>query len=79
MSWKTGTARELIRDLRVSGWLSGQSDQLSRMLALHKTELIRDLRREAPDRIFQWTVAGDPEATGRYARNRRRVIIWLGK
>ena len=77
--WKSGTPRQLLSDLRVAGPVYGNSKLWSRLLALHKTDLLRDIRAMPADHKCLWRIAGDPTATGRYDPNRRSIIIWLGQ
>jgi len=78
--WKNGTPKELLRDLQPGGWVVGCSGLLPRSLRLHKTDLCRDLRKLDPDFTrLVWRIAGNPEATGRYAPRRRTIVLWLGK
>lgn len=79
MNWKTGNPKALLADLRVAGWVQGQSSFYPQLLRLHKTDLMTDVRTMPPDRVCLWRIAGDPHATGRYASNRRSIVLWLGK
>lgn len=77
--WTTGPAKELVAALRIGGWVQGQSGLHHRLLRLHKTDLIADLR-DAPEgwRCI-WRIGGDPKETRTLAKDRRSVIVWLGK
>lgn len=77
--WKQGTPRELVADLRPGGWLQGHSGLFPQYLRLHKTDLIAAIQALPADRRCTWKISGDPAATGRHSRDRRTVIIWLGK
>lgn len=76
--WRTGTPRQLIADLRPSGNAFGHSGRLPRLISLHKTDIISDLRQAPADHSCTWKVR-DPDGLGKYAKPRRSVIIWLGK
>lgn len=77
--WKTGTPRELIADLRPGGWVQGHSGLFHQYLRLHKTDLISDLGRMKPEATLIWKINGDAAQTGRHAKDRRNIIVWLGK
>lgn len=76
--WKNGFPQDLLRDLRPGGWCYGSSPRMPRHIRLHKTEITSDLKKMAPDFVVIWRIAGDPDATGRYSKSRRTIVIWLG-
>jgi len=75
---KTGNASALIRALRPGGNCYGSSGYFERLLRLHKTDTIAELRREDQTKQFIWRILGDPDAHGLYAPDRRTVVIFLG-
>jgi hypothetical protein len=77
--WKTGTPKQLLADLRPGGWVLGQSGRWPQYLRLHKTDLSSDIRKLPADHACIWKIIGNPEETGTYAKNRRTVLVWLGK
>jgi hypothetical protein len=77
--WKTGTSRELIAELRKAGALYGHSGKFPKYLRLHKTDIVADIRALPEDRQLVWKIGGDPTVTGRYGKNPRHVILWLGQ
>jgi hypothetical protein len=77
--WKTGTPKQLLADLRPGGEVLGHSGLWPSYIRLHKTELSTDLRKLPADHACIWRIAGDPNETGAYAKNRRTVVVWLGK
>jgi hypothetical protein len=77
--WKTGTPIELLAALRPGGWVMGYSGLWPARLRLHKTDLSSGLRRLPADHACIWKITGNPEETGHYARDRRTVVVWLGK
>jgi hypothetical protein len=76
--WQHGSAADLIRALRPGGGVLGHSPSLTSYITLHKTDLIADLRREEEGKRFSYYVRGNPDQHGRYAPDRRTVIVWLG-
>ena len=76
--WKNGFPADLLRDLRPGGWCYGMSPNLPRVVRLHKTEISNDLKRLPAHHVLLWRIDGTPEQTGRYAKDRRSIIIWLG-
>lgn len=78
-TWKQGTPKELLTELRPGGDVYGHSGLLTKLLRLHKTDLIADLRALPADHRLTWKIAGNPEETARRATERRYVIVWLGK
>lgn len=79
MTWRTSSPKILLAELRPGGWLLGRSGLYPAYLRLHKTDVSADLRKLPPDHECVWQITGDPEQTGHYAKDRRTVIIWLGK
>lgn len=78
-TWKQGTPKQLLDDLRPGGWVFGRSGLLNRLLRLHKTDLMTDLRKQPADQRLTWQITGNPDETGRYAARRRTVVVWLGQ
>lgn len=79
MSDKIGTPKQLIADLRPGGWVMGHSGVWPRYLRLHKTDLIADLQKLPETHSCFWRIVGDATATGRYDKQRRTIVVWLGK
>lgn len=76
--WQTTAPRALIAALRPGGPVYAHSGKLPSYLPLLKNDLVTALRKLPDDHQCTWKVRGDPAETGRYARNRRHVVIWLG-
>lgn len=77
--WKISTPAELVAELRIGGWVVGMSGKLPKALRLHKTDLIADLRALPEAHGVTWKIKGNPGAIGRYAPQRRTIVIWLGQ
>jgi hypothetical protein len=77
--WTYGTPKQLLAALRPGGWLVGTSGKYPRRLRLHKTDVMAMLRTLSDSHACTWHIAGDPNETGRFARNRRTIVVWLGQ
>ena len=75
--WTTGTPKQLAKELRPGGWVLGESRYFPMWLNLHKTKILAQLAKMNPDRKLLWKIRGTE--SGRYAPDRRRVVIWLGR
>lgn len=75
--WKAASPKEMKRILRPGGYLYGQSGLLTRIVKLSKGDFVEDLKHQETAILYR--IAGDPDATGQYATNRRAVVIWLGE
>lgn len=77
-TWKQGTPKQLLDELRPGGWVMGHSGLLTQLLRLHKTDLMADLRKLPADHRLTWKIK-NPEETAHHARPRRTIVVWLGK
>lgn len=77
--WRTGTPAELIRDLRPGGWCWGHSGRFTQMIQLSKGDMLSNLRKLPEGHSCVWRVHGNPVSTGRYDKDRRTIVIFLGK
>lgn len=79
MMWNSTSPKQLLANLRIGGWVVGESDLWPKRIWLHKTMLMQQLKELPANHICLWKIAGDPDQTGQYANDRRTIVLYLGK
>ncbi len=78
--WTRGTAAALKRELRMPCDLYGKSGYFDGWIDLRKSDILYTLSKQRDEhKQFVWRIERNPASTNKRAKDRRAVVIWLGK